>query len=484
MLAGLVSRVVGGGSAVASAALPSDLEVLGAEAPVQPSVLAHLVAAARADAGARQAIMARLMPCLRPPAKAGGSWCPTYNGLALAEELAKSGPPELFEEMQQGKHFDIMQRLAILQYLECADACVQGMLRSKAGTVQAAMQLRFGAASGTVAAGSTPEAEGTNASAARLASSDACAISSQKTEMTGEEQDGACAVILGGFPQTLNGIDRSHLNGRFVRRTDAEFIVQGRETYWSIDGSYFLFRMRGAGRWIVAPASDIDRNREDGDFGVAHTADHADILSRRLTKFIFISDGTAWQELPDAGVRSVENSDRATEVSTPSPCCSPGLSSSAGTCSTQSDFSPSMTPAFSPWILPSPSPSPSSIATSAARSSAPSASPLPPPPPSELVCKSLDARFARSGSAPARPRDLGVAKRHVPARPATPPPRVTARPATPPPPRGGALPSRPLSRSKRPLTVPVAPALGPAARRASTPGGRGRCRSTTEPSLN
>jgi hypothetical protein len=86
------------------------------------------------DESHRQAIMQHLRSCLTE--SSGKQWRRPYSALLLLEALLKRGSTELVAETAEGRHFDLVQRLSFLEQSEFLDKRVQGMVRSKAGTLR------------------------------------------------------------------------------------------------------------------------------------------------------------------------------------------------------------------------------------------------------------------------------------------------------------------------------------------------------------
>eukprot|EP00913_Durusdinium_trenchii_P035548 g33266.t2 len=99
-------------------------------------VLALVVEATRLGEEERREIMMHLRECLAEPQ--GRRWRRIYAALelhsaVLMEELLKDGAPELVVETAEGRYFDLVQRLSLLEKFECTnDLRVQNMVRTKA----------------------------------------------------------------------------------------------------------------------------------------------------------------------------------------------------------------------------------------------------------------------------------------------------------------------------------------------------------------
>lgn len=134
MSAGWLSRLRGKGE---QKPLQSDLKVLTESnvMEVPKETLTMVVESTKLGEEERKEIMAHLRSCLAEPS--GRLWRRMYAGLLLTEELLKSGAPELWVETAEGQHFDIVQRLSLLEKFECTnDTRVQVMVRNKAGSLR------------------------------------------------------------------------------------------------------------------------------------------------------------------------------------------------------------------------------------------------------------------------------------------------------------------------------------------------------------
>ncbi|CAE7325978.1 unnamed protein product [Symbiodinium natans] len=62
----------------------------------------------------------------------------------LIEELLKNGAPELLQETSEGRYFDLVQRLSLLEKFECTnDLRVQNMVRTKASALRSEVMPRL-----------------------------------------------------------------------------------------------------------------------------------------------------------------------------------------------------------------------------------------------------------------------------------------------------------------------------------------------------
>lgn len=137
MSGGWLSRIRGGGGGEQKP-LQSDLKVLTESNVIEvpKEALTMVVEATTLGEEERREVMAHLRSCLAEPA--GKLWRRMYAGLLLTEELLKTGAPELWVETAEGRHFDIVQRLSLLEKFECTnDTRVQVMVRNKASSLRA-----------------------------------------------------------------------------------------------------------------------------------------------------------------------------------------------------------------------------------------------------------------------------------------------------------------------------------------------------------
>mmetsp|Transcript_25489 Transcript_25489/g.49973 ORF Transcript_25489/g.49973 Transcript_25489/m.49973 type:complete len:282 (-) Transcript_25489:122-967(-) len=90
----------------------------------------------------RRLIMRHIRECLAEPSAI--KWRRTFAALILVEDLLKNGAQELFDETAEGHHFDLVQRLSLLEKFECTtDKRVQNMVRSKASGMRAEVVSRL-----------------------------------------------------------------------------------------------------------------------------------------------------------------------------------------------------------------------------------------------------------------------------------------------------------------------------------------------------
>mmetsp|Transcript_71108 Transcript_71108/g.179537 ORF Transcript_71108/g.179537 Transcript_71108/m.179537 type:complete len:277 (-) Transcript_71108:106-936(-) len=142
MAAGIFQRAFGG----KKNSLEVDLGRITESGVIEiPKELLDVVVEAAVGEDERREIMRHLRECLTEPAIK--RWRRVYAGLVLVEELAKRGPPALLVETAQGHHFDLVQRLSLLEHFEnTGDRRVQNMVRTKATALRAEMVTRLQAA--------------------------------------------------------------------------------------------------------------------------------------------------------------------------------------------------------------------------------------------------------------------------------------------------------------------------------------------------
>lgn len=103
---------------------------------VPKEFLAVIVESSKEDEEQRRAIMGHLRETLAEPSSI--RWRRIHGALVLVEELLEHGAPELLVETAEGRHFDLVQRLSLLERFEnSADKRVQNSIRSKATALRA-----------------------------------------------------------------------------------------------------------------------------------------------------------------------------------------------------------------------------------------------------------------------------------------------------------------------------------------------------------
>jgi hypothetical protein len=127
-MAGLLARFRGNGANP----LEVDLKKVTESGVIEiPKDLVKAVVQCTYNEEDRRTIMRHVRECLAEPSAI--RWRRTYAALILVEDLLKNGAQELFDETAEGHHFDLVQRLSLLEMFECTtDKRVQNMVRSKA----------------------------------------------------------------------------------------------------------------------------------------------------------------------------------------------------------------------------------------------------------------------------------------------------------------------------------------------------------------
>lgn len=134
MAKNLFQRAWGGGGA---STLQADLKRATDSGVIEipQELFGSVVSASHCDED-RRTIMGHVRECLCEPS--GRRWRRVYAGLVLMEHLCKNGAPELLTETAEGLHFDLVQRLSLLEHFECTnDKRVQNMVRQKATALRA-----------------------------------------------------------------------------------------------------------------------------------------------------------------------------------------------------------------------------------------------------------------------------------------------------------------------------------------------------------
>jgi hypothetical protein len=101
---------------------------------IEGSLIAPVVAESH-DEGCRREIMNHLRECLSE--SSGKRWQRIYGGMALTESLMQHGSAELLGEVAQGRHFDLVQKVSLLEKFNsatkgCSDRRAQAAVRTKA----------------------------------------------------------------------------------------------------------------------------------------------------------------------------------------------------------------------------------------------------------------------------------------------------------------------------------------------------------------
>lgn len=107
-------------------------------AAVAGQVIAPVIAESH-DEQCRLEIMKYLRECLSEAS--GKRWQRIYGGLALTESLMRHGSHELISEVSQGRHFDLVQKVSLLEKFNaaargCPDRRAQAVIRTKATEVK------------------------------------------------------------------------------------------------------------------------------------------------------------------------------------------------------------------------------------------------------------------------------------------------------------------------------------------------------------
>eukprot|EP00746_Dinoflagellata_sp_MGD_P015580 gnl/MRDRNA2_/MRDRNA2_134687_c0_seq1.p1 gnl/MRDRNA2_/MRDRNA2_134687_c0~~gnl/MRDRNA2_/MRDRNA2_134687_c0_seq1.p1 ORF type:complete len:271 (-),score=35.62 gnl/MRDRNA2_/MRDRNA2_134687_c0_seq1:259-1071(-) len=100
-----------------------------------PTQLLDSIVEASADYHNRCEIMTFVRECFAGP-HTHKEWRRVYGALLLVEEVVRRGDSCLLAETAEGRHFDLMQQLSLLQYFTNPDTRVQNLVRSKASTVR------------------------------------------------------------------------------------------------------------------------------------------------------------------------------------------------------------------------------------------------------------------------------------------------------------------------------------------------------------
>jgi len=98
-----------------------------------------------------------------------------------------------------------------------------------------------------------------------------------------------------------------------MERRERRFIVNGHETFWSVDCEFFLFWCKKELRWKISLANDLDYNRKGGSKAFAAAPASEDILRQHpLLTGWHEFDGTSWVKLKAAGVTKLGAFSKAT----------------------------------------------------------------------------------------------------------------------------------------------------------------------------
>lgn len=98
-------------------------------------------------------------------------------------------------------------------------------------------------------------------------------------------------VVLRGIK--MAGFQLAELNVLFVEDTDPDKMVNGRETYWSEDNNYFLYRSQATSTWGAAKARRLQAVRDGTSNGVAHSPEGFEIWD---TQAVIAHSKRGWRE--------------------------------------------------------------------------------------------------------------------------------------------------------------------------------------------
>lgn len=109
---------------------------------IEGQLVAPIIAESH-DEDCRREIMRFLHECLSE-AGSGKRWQKIYGGLALAENLMQHASSALLEEVAQGRHFDLVQKVSFLEQFDavargCSDRRAQHVVRKKANELRATL---------------------------------------------------------------------------------------------------------------------------------------------------------------------------------------------------------------------------------------------------------------------------------------------------------------------------------------------------------
>merc|ERR1719362_2773637 len=115
-------------------------------------------------------------------------------------------------------------------------------------------------------------------------------------------------ITLTGFPEKVDGKERSFLNGEFHLEDDSKHVVDDRETYWTEDNLYYIFYCRAADQWRVGTSWSWPQNKMGACRGYARTASGAELLDGGEVRFVRIWSGSEW--VPTSGNAGIITCDR------------------------------------------------------------------------------------------------------------------------------------------------------------------------------
>jgi len=104
-------------------------------------------------------------------------------------------------------------------------------------------------------------------------------------------------VTMGGF------LKNPIINGRYTERFGAEYVVNGRETYWSDDLEYFIYLCSWHSRWYIFSSTKLEAVRDDRMcYYTAASPVDAELVDSALPKGWSEWDGQQLIEVPTAGL--------------------------------------------------------------------------------------------------------------------------------------------------------------------------------------
>lgn len=131
-MAGFLNRFRGGTGSAIEADLRRITEADAIDVP--KDALMNIVQASH-SIDDRSEIMKHMRTCLAEPSES--RWRRVYGGLVLLEQLLQRGSKTLMMEAAEGKHFDVVQRLSLLEHFSFkSDVRVQAMVRQKASVLR------------------------------------------------------------------------------------------------------------------------------------------------------------------------------------------------------------------------------------------------------------------------------------------------------------------------------------------------------------
>lgn len=184
---------------------------------VPKELLSSVSEASKEGEEPRKAIMRHVGECLKEPNAT--RWRRTYAALQLVEELSERGAPELLAETAAGWHFDLVQRLTLLQHFECStDKRVQSMVRARAAALRSKILPRLEAAEAVPPSGEVrlPAVHCPPAKAeapAAVVDDNASTCSPEATSSTGSGCGSSCFSHLDDLPSWHHPEAQMILNG-------------------------------------------------------------------------------------------------------------------------------------------------------------------------------------------------------------------------------------------------------------------------------